>query len=82
MRVWNIFVTFALLKITEIFYIMKYGKFISELSEKGCYLVRQGANHAIWYSPITKRKFPMPRHGTNKEVPMPLEKKIRSQAGI
>ncbi len=61
---------------------MKYGKLLAELSAKGCYRVRQGGNHEVWYSPITDKKFPLPRHGTAKEVPMPLEKKIRSQAGI
>lgn len=66
----------------KFFDIMKYGKLIAELSAKGCYLVRQGGNHAIWFSPITGKKFPMPRHGTNKEVPPSTEKKIRIQSGI
>lgn len=52
---------------------MKYGKLISELADAGCYLVRHGGNHDIWYSPITKRKFPLPRH-IAKEVPSELKK--------
>ena len=61
---------------------MKYGKLITELSDAGCYLVRHGGNHDIWYSPITSRKFPLPRHGTNKEVPLGTEKSIRQASGV
>jgi hypothetical protein len=41
------------------------------LSEAGCYLVRQGkGSHEIWFSPITRRNFPVPigipsRHTAN-----------------
>jgi predicted RNA binding protein YcfA (HicA-like mRNA interferase family) len=41
------------------------------LTEAGCYLVRQGkGSHEIWFSPITKRNFPVPigipsRHTAN-----------------
>lgn len=61
---------------------MKYGKLLSELSDAGCYLVRHGANHDIWYSPITKRKFPLPRHGTAKDVPPGTERAIRIASGV
>lgn len=35
---------------------------------KQCYIVRHGANHDIWYSEITGKKFVVPRHGS-KELP-------------
>lgn len=41
------------------------------LEEAGCYYVRPGkGSHQIWYSPITKRNFPVPagiksRHTAN-----------------
>ena len=60
---------------------MKYGKLISELTDAGCYLVRHGGNHDMWYSPITKRKFPLPRH-IAKEVPVGTEKAIREASGV
>lgn len=47
---------------------MKYNQFIAELTAAGCYVSRHGANHDIWYSPITGELFPIPRHG-GKEVP-------------
>ena len=41
---------------------------------------RHGANHDIWYSPITGELFPDPRHG-GKEVPWGLERKARKVLG-
>ncbi|MGO4963568.1 hypothetical protein ACTQ4Z_07215 [Anaerovoracaceae bacterium Sow4_D4] len=32
------------------------------LKQIGCRKIRDGANHEIWYSPITDRKFQVPRH--------------------
>ena len=55
---------------------MKYNQFIAELTAAGCYVSRHGANHDIWYSPITGELFPIPRHG-GKEVPKGLERKAR-----
>lgn len=30
---------------------MKYNQFFAELTAAGCYVLRHGANHDIWYSP-------------------------------
>jgi hypothetical protein len=60
---------------------MKYNQLKAELISAGCFLVRQGANHEMWYSPITGKYFPFPRHG-GKEIPMPTEKAIRKQSGV
>ena len=33
---------------------MKYNQFFAELTAAGCYVLRHGANHDIWYSPKTE----------------------------
>ena len=42
---------------------MKYNQFFAELTAAGCYVLRHGANHDIWYSPKTGNKFALSRHG-------------------
>ena len=61
---------------------MKYGDFMAELSAAGCFLLRHGAKHDIWHSPITGKHFAMPRHCTAKEVPIGTERKIRNESGV
>lgn len=73
---WNKFATFVLLNKA----LMKYSKLISELIDAGCYLIRHGSRHDIWYSPITNKMFPIPRHDS-KEVPNGTEKSIRTASG-
>lgn len=46
---------------------MKTKDLLKMLLDSGCTLVRHGANHDIWYSPTTGKRFPVPRH-TSKEV--------------
>lgn len=60
---------------------MKYSELIAKLKAAGCYLIRHGANHDMWYSPITKKEFPVPRH-LSKEAAKGTEKSIRKLAGI
>lgn len=37
-----------------------YDKLVSYLKDYGCYFVRQGkGSHEIWFSPISKRNFPV-----------------------
>ena len=52
--------------------IMKYKQLIAELTALGCYVVRHGANHDIWFSPKTGCRCAVPRHGS-KEVPKGTE---------
>ncbi|WP_353057547.1 type II toxin-antitoxin system HicA family toxin, partial [Bacteroides acidifaciens] len=47
-----------------------------ELTAAGCYVLRHGANHDIWYSPKTGNKFALSRHG-KQEVPTGMERKAR-----
>jgi mRNA interferase HicA len=60
---------------------MKYSELIAELKTAGCYFLKHGGNHDMWYSPITEKRFPVPRHQSH-EVPKETEKAIKRQAGI
>lgn len=59
---------------------MKYSELKRELVKLGCKLIREGTNHEMWYSPITGRKFTVPRHN-QQEVPTGTLKSIRKDAG-
>lgn len=56
-------------------------RYIKNTAEAGCKLIRHGANHDIWYSPITQKKFPVPRHFA-KEVPTGTLKDIVRKSGV
>ena len=60
---------------------MKYSELRRLLRKNGCMAVRQGANHEIWYSPKTKRHFPVARHDAD-EVYIRTLKDIEKQSGI
>lgn len=60
---------------------MKYGQLKAELLSAGCYLLRHGGNHEIWFSPITGKRFPVPSHGS-KEVAPSTERYIRANSGV
>lgn len=47
---------------------MRYSELKHKLQKVGCYKVREGANHEIWFSPITKKQFPIGRHD-KQEIP-------------
>ncbi len=51
------------------------------LRQNGCRCDHEGANHEIWYSPITNMMFPVGRHNT-KDVANGTLKAILTQAGI
>jgi len=51
------------------------------LKKHGCRLDREGTNHEMWYSPITNKHFPVPRHDA-KELPTGTANKIKSDAGL
>ena len=60
---------------------MKTTELLKMLLDSGCNLVRHGANHDIWYSPITGKSFPIPRH-TSKEVTSGTLKDIAKKSGV
>lgn len=60
---------------------MKISELKKLLKKNGCYFIRDGDNHEIWYSPTTKQQFAVPRHNS-KELPTGTEKTIKKQAGL
>ncbi len=60
---------------------MKYSELEKILKNAGCKIHREGANHAIWYSPITNQTFPVGRHKT-EDVPKGTLKSILTAAGL
>lgn len=60
---------------------MKYSELERILKKAGCTVFRQGANHTIWYSPITGEKFPVGRH-SKEEVPIGTLRNILKSAGL
>ena len=43
---------------------IKYSELEKMLRKNGCIVYKEGAGHTIWYSPITKKYFPVGRHKT------------------
>lgn len=60
---------------------MNYGELKRELKKCGCYIIREGANHEIWFSPVTNKQFPIGRH-TKEEVPIGTLNSIKRAAGL
>ncbi len=60
---------------------MRYSELEKDLKKAGCKVFREGANHTIWYSPITGQYFPVSRHKT-EEIPKGTLKSIRKAAGL
>lgn len=60
--------------------IMKGSELIKLLKKNGCSLVGHGGRHDEWFSPITGKTFPVPRH--NKEVPKGTSVSILKDAGL
>lgn len=60
---------------------MRYSELKHKLQKVGCYKVREGAKHEIWFSPITKKQFPIGRHD-KQEIPFGTLKSILKSAGV
>ncbi|MFA7492896.1 MAG: type II toxin-antitoxin system HicA family toxin [Proteiniphilum sp.] len=60
---------------------MKFSEIKRKLTKGGCFLHRQGANHEIWYSPITERYFPVSRHNS-EEAHNKTKNSIEEQSGV
>lgn len=60
---------------------MKYSELHKRLREAGCYIIREGSNHPIWYSPITDKQFPTSRHESEEVKPGTLNN-ILKRAGL
>lgn len=59
---------------------MKLSELLKELSENGIRLAEHGKRHDIYYSPITGKRFPVPRHA--KEIAIGTLNSIRKDAGL
>ncbi len=59
---------------------MKTGELLKKLKKSGCYLVRHGTRHDIWYSPLTGKEFPVPKH--KEEVKTGTVRSIFKDAGL
>lgn len=59
---------------------MKTSELHKRLKQNGCYFIQHGKKHDVWFSPITNRKFYIPRH--KDEVKTGTLKNILAEAGI
>lgn len=59
---------------------MKTQELIKLLKKSNCYIIRNGSRHDIWYSEITGKQFPIPRH--KAEIPPGALNNIRKDAGL
>ncbi len=59
---------------------MKLSELLKLLSKNNIELLRHGKRHDIYYSPITGKEFPVPRHA--KEIAEGTLKSIKRDAGI
>lgn len=59
---------------------MKTSELLKILKKNNCFLIRHGKRHDIWYSPITNKQFPIPRH--KDEIKSGTQKSILEDAGI
>lgn len=60
---------------------MKYSELYQILRKARCQIEREGAGHTIWFSPISGRKFTVPRH-KNEDVPKGTLNSILKAAGL
>lgn len=60
---------------------MKYSELEKHLRVIGCTVYKEGANHTLWYSPVTGKIFPVGRHKTEDVRPGTL-KSIKRDAGL
>ncbi|MCI1958588.1 MAG: type II toxin-antitoxin system HicA family toxin [Clostridia bacterium] len=59
---------------------MKTQELIKKLKKNGCYILRNGKKHDIWYSEKTNKQFPVPRH--KQEIATGTLKSIMEDAGL
>lgn len=60
---------------------MRVSEIVKMIKKAGCWKVREGESHEIWYSPITGKKFSVSRHKT-EELPPGTENSIKKDAGL
>ena len=60
---------------------MRTSELVKLLKKHGCYQVREGSRHEIWYSPITGKEFQVGRH-QSEEVKTGTANRILKDAGL
>lgn len=60
---------------------MKTSELVKMLKEAGCKLYKHGTRHDTWQSPLTGKRFQVPRHWA-KEVQIGTVNNILKDAGI
>lgn len=60
---------------------MKINELKKKLKAGGCYLAESKKRHDWWYSPLTGKHFPLPRHGS-QEIPQGTLKNISELSGV
>lgn len=60
---------------------MKYSEVERKVKKQGCYQVRDGKKHPIWYSPITGKEFQLSNH-RSEEVKSGTLKSISKDSGV
>ena len=58
---------------------MKTQELLKLLKKNGCYILRSGSRHDIWYSKISGKQFSVPRH--KAEIPVGTLNNILKDAG-
>lgn len=59
---------------------MRTQELLKILRKNKCYVLRNGSRHDIWYSEITGKQFPVPRH--KAEIPNGTLNSILKEAGL
>lgn len=59
---------------------MKIQELLKLLKKNNCEVLRNGSRHDIWFSPVTKKQFAVPRH--KAEIPIGTLNNILKDAGL
>lgn len=60
---------------------MKYSEVERKVKKHGCYFVRDGKKHPIWFSPITGKEFQLSKHRSEEVKPGTLNS-ISRDSGV
>jgi predicted RNA binding protein YcfA (HicA-like mRNA interferase family) len=60
---------------------LKISEAIRKLSKEGCYFIKHGGEHDCWYSPITNKRFRIPRHSL-QELAIGTKGSIEKLSGV
>jgi mRNA interferase HicA len=60
---------------------MKYSEVERKLKKEGCYFLRDGKKHPIWFSPISGKEFQLSKH-RSEEVKKGTLNSISRDSGV